>query len=329
MTVPAGQPPVKPAMSPALRPSSESSDHWNTNPTNIPLAPLPRPQWLPESVWPFQTKTLQVEGSKIALTDVGKGPILLFVHTGMWSFIWRDVILRLSRDFRCICFDSPGTGLSDRLPSADITLERASRVVPAIIESLGLSDVTLIFHDLGGLSGVAGAARVADKIRGLCAINAFAWRPTGAKFRVMLTLMGSAVMREFSAWTGVLMRITSGNFGIGRHLDDMSRRAFSAGTGRQGLRAFHSYMRSARKSQAIYQEVEHALAGPFRRLPLFTIFGERNDPLGFQPRWKQLFPDAHQTVVSKGNHFPMCDDPDLVAACIRELHRDHVASARP
>jgi hypothetical protein len=30
-------------------------------------------------------------------------------------------------------------------------------------------------------------------------------------------------------------------------------------------------------------------------------------------------------VVSKGNHFPMCDDPDLVAAAIRSLHRDGVA----
>jgi hypothetical protein len=60
---------------------------------------------------------------------------------------------------------------------------------------------------------------------------------------------------------------------------------------------------------------------------LLTIFGERNDPLGFQPRWKQLFGDADQVVVSKGNHFPMCDDPELVATSIRKLHRNRVAAA--
>ena len=40
-----------------------------------------------------------------------------------------------------------------------------------------------------------------------------------------------------------------------------------------------------------------------------------------------MFRDARQVVVAKGNHFPMCDDPDLVAASIRELHHDRVAPA--
>jgi pimeloyl-ACP methyl ester carboxylesterase len=104
-----------------------------------------------------------------------------------------------------------------------------------------------------------------------------------------------------------------------------ARKAFYAGVGRQGVRAFHGYMRSALNSEAIYEQIDRALSEPFRRLPLLTIFGERNDPLGFLPRWKALFPDAKQLVVSKGNHFPMCDDPDLVAASIREWHRGRVA----
>jgi pimeloyl-ACP methyl ester carboxylesterase len=99
-------------------------------------------------------------------------------------------------------------------------------------------------------------------------------------------------------------------------MDESGRKTFYAGVGRQGVWAFHGYLRSARKSDAIYEQLDQALSGPFDRLALLTIFGERNDPLGFQPRWKQLFPDARQVVVSKGNHFPMCDDPDLVAASI-------------
>jgi len=30
-------------------------------------------------------------------------------------------------------------------------------------------------------------------------------------------------------------------------------------------------------------------------------------------------------VVAKGNHFPMCDDPDLVARTIRAWHSEKVA----
>src|SRR5690242_12964322 len=106
------------------------------------LAPLPRPQWLLETVWPFESSSLEI--------DVGQGPVLLFVHTGLWSFVWRDVILRLSRDFRCICFDAPGTGQSDRLPTRAISLNRAAETLTAIVLSLKLRNITLIVHDLGG-----------------------------------------------------------------------------------------------------------------------------------------------------------------------------------
>jgi len=289
------------------------------------LKPLRRREWLPESVWPFSTSTLKVDGSNIAITDVGQGPILLFVHTGFWSFAWRDVISRLAPDFRCICFDAPGTGQSDRLPVRSISLEKASRALTAIIEALNLTDITLVVHDLAGPSGIAGAARVQERIRGICAVNAFAWKPSSVPFRGMLALMGSAMFREFDVLTGILPRITSSAFGVGRHFDASSRKAYYAGIGRQGVRAFHGYLRDARNAGAIYEQLDRALTGPFRTLPLLTIFGERNDPLGFQPRWKQLFPDARQVVVKKGNHFPMCDDPDLVAVSIREWHRDRVA----
>lgn len=313
------------AASPAF-PTAVSNAGRGSNPIwAASLKPLRRPQWLPERVWPFQTSTLKVDGSNIAITDVGQGPVLLFVHTGFWSFIWRDVISRLASDFRCICFDAPGTGQSDRLPVRRISLERASRALNAVIQALNLTDITLVVHDLGGPSGIAGAARVQERIRGLCAVNAFAWKPSGIPFRGMLALMGSNVMREFDVLSGILPRITSSAFGVGRHLDAASRKAFYAGIGRQGVRAFHGYLRDARKAGALYEQLDRALAGPFRTLPLLTIFGERNDPLGFQPRWKQLFSDARQVMVSKGNHFPMCDDPNLVAESIREWHRDRVA----
>ena len=293
--------------------------------TQASLIPLSRPVWLSESVWPYQTSSLEVEEAKIAVTDVGQGPALLFIHTGLWSFIWRDVISHLAADFRCVCFDAPGTGRSDRLPPGAISLERAARALTAVIEALNLRDITLVFHDLGGPSGIAGAALVPDRIRGLCAVNAFAWKPSGIAFRGMLALMGSRAMREIDVLTQLIPRITASAFGVGLHFDSASRNAFYEGIGRQGVRAFHGYLRDAHESRTIYEQVEYALTGSFRHLPLLTIFGERNDPLGFQPRWKQFFPSAQQVVVRRGNHFPMCDDPAFVAASIRGLHRDRVA----
>jgi pimeloyl-ACP methyl ester carboxylesterase len=147
------------------------------------LRSLPLPPWLAEDQWPFDTVALESEDTNIALTDVGSGPVLLFAHTGFWSFIRRDVIARLAANFCCVCFDAPGTGRSARLPVAKISLQRASRALTAVVQVLELNDITLILHDLGGITGIVGASRVADKIRGLCAVNAFAWRPAGAGHR--------------------------------------------------------------------------------------------------------------------------------------------------
>jgi pimeloyl-ACP methyl ester carboxylesterase len=285
---------------------------------------LPRPSWLPESQWPFQTSLFEANGLSVAVTEVGKGPVLLFVHTGQWSFIWREVMIRLSADFRCICLDAPGTGQSPRVPSSEINLENSSRAVEAVIRGLDLQDIALVVHDLGGPAGIAAAARTPERIRGIAAVNAFGWRPSGAKFRGMLNVVGSAFVREFDVLTEFVPKLSASAFGIGRHLDEQSRNVFRAGMKQGRVRAFHYYIKDALNCESLYAELAKAFAGPFRGLPFMTIFGERNDPLGFQPRWKELFPHARQVVIAKGNHYPMGDDPDLVANSIRAWHRDSV-----
>ena len=288
------------------------------------LVCMARPSWLPKEQWPFQTLSLDVNGQSIAVTDVGSGPALLLIHTGLWSFIWRDLIQLLASDFRCVYFDSPGTGLSDRVSLKNISFEAASLVATAVIERLNLGRFTLVVHDLGGPVGIAGAAKVSEQVQGIAAINSFAWKPVDLKLRLMLSLVSSSVVRELDVFTNLLPRITASSFGVGLRMDTATRNVFRSGIGREGLRAFHEYMREASSDNGFYDRVSEALSGPFQRLPLLTIFGERNDPFGFQQRWKEMFPDARQLVIPKGNHFPMCDDPQFVADTLRDWHREHV-----
>jgi pimeloyl-ACP methyl ester carboxylesterase len=153
-------------------------------------------------------------------------------------------------------------------------------------------------------------------------MNAFAWRPEARALRFMLALMGSRFMRELDVHTGFLQRITANTFGVGRHMDERSRAAFFRGIGQRGRRTFHDYMHDARSCDALYAEAEAALRGRLSKVPLISIFGERNDPFHFQEQWKELFPKATQMVVAGGNHFPMCDAPQFVADAIRAWHRE-------
>ena len=146
-------------------------------------------------------------------------------------------------------------------------------------------------------------------MRGLVAVNTFGWRPEGIAFRGMLAVMGSRPMQALDTITGWLPRMTATRFGVGRRLDAKDRRTFRRGMDRRGRRSFHRYMRSVRTHD--YTTVDRAV-----NVGRATVAGQHNDPLGFH-RWAERFPDLTRLEIDGGNHFPMCDDPGLVADTIR------------
>jgi hypothetical protein len=73
------------------------------------LSTLPAP---PPDEWPLPSRLLHAGDDTIHYIDVGKGPTILFVEAGMWSFIWRDVINQLRATFRCVALDFRGIGPS-------------------------------------------------------------------------------------------------------------------------------------------------------------------------------------------------------------------------
>jgi pimeloyl-ACP methyl ester carboxylesterase len=282
------------------------------NTTSTISTPIDRPNWLTADDWPFPVHALTVADHRIAYTDVGAGPTLLLVHTGMWSFVWRDLIADLAHDFRCVTLDAPGTGLSSGTGLVDLTM--SSTAIDALVRHLDLRDIVLVLHDLGGVAALDASAAWTDRVRGLAAVNTFGWRPGGIAFRSMLALMGSGTMRRIDVLTGWLPHLTATRFGVGRHWERSTRRTFLAALDRRGRRSFHHYMRSV--MQFDFDRVDAAREA-YRALPAVTVFGERNDHLGFQTTWADHLDDLEQIEIPKGNHFPMCDAPSTVARVIR------------
>ena len=273
---------------------------------------------MPDSVWPFQLASLDVHGRRMVYTDTGgDGPVLLFCHAGLWSLLWRDVIADLAHHYRCITFDPPGCGLSERLPRGEQSLATVAHAVGALIDELDLDAVTLVLHDLGGLGALAAAHTRLDRIAGLAAVNTFGWKPRGVMLPLALRFFGSAAMREFDAFTGVLPLGSSTRFGVGRHMDRATRRAWRAGLrDRSARRATHRLFRDAASNGAVHDAAEAALTALAGR-PTVTIFGRFGDYFGFRRQWRRHHPHTVQHTVPGGFHFPMCDNPSLVA---QQLH---------
>jgi pimeloyl-ACP methyl ester carboxylesterase len=290
------------------------------------LSPITRPDWLPFERWPFDTSALTTPAGQIAVTDVGSGPTLLFVHVGSWSFIWRDLLLELSPHYRCITIDPPGSGLSSH-PDSPISLRGAAEAVGAVIDALDLRGIAVIMHDAGGPVGLVAAAQRPERIAGLVALNALGWRPTGVALRGMLALAGSAPARESIGRFGGVARVSASSFGAGKHWTRTDRRIFLAGLDRSAQRNTHRYLNALRRETDTVGRAEAALHHELARLPLLTVFGSRNDPFRLARRWKQLFPDAEQHVIAGGNHYPMGDDPTAAAEWIRRWHTERVLPA--
>ena len=122
-----------------------------------------RPDWLGTDHYPFDLSSISLGDGPITYVDVGSGPVLLFVHAGMWSFVFRDAIERLRSDFRCITLDFPGYGLSP-IGERELEVRDLARVLSEFVEQLDLRNVTLVAHDLGGPVGLAAAAHAPGSI---------------------------------------------------------------------------------------------------------------------------------------------------------------------
>ena len=282
---------------------------------------IQRPEWLPRGVWPYEIRSAVVDGTPIAYTDEGSGRVLLLIHDGMWSYVWGQLIGSLRDRFRVVTLDFPGSGLSPESSAHPPSLNGDSKLVEAFVETLDIQKTTVVAHDIGGAVGVGFAARRPDLVEGLVLVNTFAWPPHVAALTTMFRVMTSSPVRALNTGTNLVPKLTSGRFGIGRHLDAPERHAFLGGFRERAARhRFHDMMSAVRNETAYLAKVEEALSSTLSEKPALTIYGEKNDPFGFQEKFAQYLTNVEEMVIAGGNHFSMADDPHGVAERIASWH---------
>ena len=99
---------------------------------------------------------------RMAYTDSGgSGPPLLFLHgTGCDTADWAGVFAALPAGVRCIAMDFRAHGASD-LPRGAFLLEDLATDALALLEHLAVRRAVIVGHSLGGMVGMAAAARSA------------------------------------------------------------------------------------------------------------------------------------------------------------------------
>ena len=132
--------------------------------------------WLDRNLYPFQSRYINLRAGRMHYIDEGKGPVILFVHgTPTWSFLYREFVKELSKNFRCIAMDHLGFGLSDKSEDFGGSPEDHAANLVEFVERLGLSSFTLVVHDFGGPIGLGAGVQLKDRVNRVVLFNSWLW----------------------------------------------------------------------------------------------------------------------------------------------------------
>jgi pimeloyl-ACP methyl ester carboxylesterase len=125
-----------------------------------------------------------VDGTRLRYVDAGRGPVVVLVH-GLAASIysWRHTILPLAQaGYRVIAFDNRGFGFSDR-PPRGYSNEAYVGVLYGLLDSLGVTEATLVGHSMGGAIAAQAALDRPERVHGLVLVDAAGW---GVRWPFML-----------------------------------------------------------------------------------------------------------------------------------------------
>lgn len=265
---------------------------------------------------------VSIDGTRIRYIEKGEGKPLVLVHgIPTSSFLWRDMVDELSLHGRVIAPDLPGFGLSDPPPDGDYSISGYASLLESLLESLAITEATLICHDFGGPVTVTYALRNPDKYERLVILNTFLdtdlpdWglspkvlgiRPIG---EFLMKLGGKSITRA---------GLEAGVVGKSRISDEVLHRYYMADGSSDKVNA--TYLGTLRAdSTGDLKFIEGNLHTIDK--PTLIIWAEEDAylPLALGERIHQRIAGSGFTKLPKCGHFMQEDQPEKVTKLIIEF----------
>ena len=280
-----------------------------------------------ELEYPFQVRKITLDsGPEIAFVDEGEGDVIIFIH-GLGSYLpaWRKNIDSLKSDYRCIAIDLPGYGKSSKLPHSGKMTYYAS-VVKEFADKLGLKEVTLAGHSMGGQISMIAGLNYPDLVKNIILIApaGFEKFTEGQKqwFRNVMTLEGVKNTMAEDIQTNLAV-----NF---YNMPDDAEFMIIDRIAMRSADDFEHYC------YAVVQSVNGMVDEPVIDLlpkisqPTLIIFGEHDNliPNRFlnpgktkkiADIGKSKIPDSQLIMLKKAGHFVQFEKPEEVNGAIRQF----------
>jgi cis-3-alkyl-4-acyloxetan-2-one decarboxylase len=296
--------------------------------------------WTFEGSWPYEPQWFDSADGRMHYVDEGPReglPVVLLHGNPTWGYLYRNFIPPLvEAGHRAIVPDHLGFGRSDKPERAELyTIGRHAERMEALLESLELSEATVVPQDWGGPIGLYWASRHPERCRGLYLLNTFAHRPPGKvplplPLKLFRTpLVGELMVKQLDLFKRVFL------FRAGVvHRDRLSA------TVKRAYRAPHPSPASRTPILVCPREIPAGPSGPvsdlcaeieeqlrlhFRDKPVGIAWAQKDIAFGeevLEQLWLQTFPDAQVLRLPDAGHYLQEDAHEqIVPALLEHLRR--------
>jgi haloalkane dehalogenase len=282
---------------------------------------MTRPAWIPEQLYPFESRYAELGGARVHYVDEGTGPPLLLLHGNpTWSFLYREIITGLRDRYRCIAPDHPGFGLSTAPPAYGFTPAEHSGILELLVQHLDLSGITMMVQDWGGPIGFCVAIRQPARFAAFVIGNTWAWPKSDPGTQAFSRLLGGPIGRHLILQRNFFVeKAIPGSVRL-KHLPEEVMNAYRGPFPTPESRIpVHVFPREILRSRPWLAEIDRGLP-MLQDRPALLVWPTK-DVAFREPerrRWESNLPD-HVTVLLEGaGHYIQEDAPEQIVGAIRD-----------
>ncbi len=279
------------------------------------------------SLYPFTSNILSLDSQKYHYLDEGQGDPLLMVHGNpTWSFYYRNLILGFKNSYRCVVPDHMGMGKSDKPQNYSYTLSQHIDNLEALVDELGLNNITLVLHDWGGAIGMGFAVRHPQKIKRLVIFNTAAFLSDNIPICLKLCRVpgfGAIAIRGFNAFALAATTMACKNK---ERMTPEVRAGYLAPYNNYANRIANLRfvqdipMAPDAPSYSVVKNIENNL-GQFASLPIMIAWGAKDFVFNdhFLKKWQEIFPGAEVHRISDAGHYVVEDAHERIIPWMQEF----------
>jgi pimeloyl-ACP methyl ester carboxylesterase len=269
--------------------------------------------------WREHRRRVVVEGRRVNVVEIGRGPALMFVHGlgGSWAN-WLENVCAFAADHRVVALDLPGFGASE-LPRAPISIAGYARTLDALCDALAIDGAAVVGNSMGGFVAAELAIAHPRRVGRLCLVSAAGLSIQELRLEHALRALARVerIVALYGGWIAARSSLLARRAGLRRmvlravaaHPELLPAPLVSeqvAGAGRPGLLPALTAMASYPLRDRLGEIA----------CPTLIVWGERDRlvPVGDAAEFERRIAGARKVVYPDTGHVPMLERP----ACFNE-----------